>query len=63
VVLPAHVERLRGARFRVTYRPPVDLVPEAPSALDDNVHRLDRIITPIVQAQLHHWYMLTEWRR
>ena len=63
VVLPAHVERLDGARFRVSYLPPVDLAPEAPAALDDNVHRLDRIITPIVRVQLHHWYMLTEWRR
>ena len=63
VVIPAHAERLDGARFRVTYRPPIDLGPEAPGALADNVHRLNRGITPIVQAQLHHWYMLTEWRR
>jgi Kdo2-lipid IVA lauroyltransferase/acyltransferase len=63
VIIPAHAERLDGARFRVTYQPPVDLAPEASGSLEDNVHRLDRIITPIVLGQLHHWYMLTEWRR
>jgi KDO2-lipid IV(A) lauroyltransferase len=64
-VIPAHVERLAGARFRVTFQVPADLAPEArddPGALIDNVHRLDRIITPIVLAHLHHWYMLAEWR-
>jgi KDO2-lipid IV(A) lauroyltransferase len=64
-VIPAYAERLGGARFRVTYLPPVELAPEGedPAAnLTDNVHRLDRIITPLVRARLDQWYMLLEYR-
>ena len=62
-VIPAYVERLDGARFRTTFLPPVELVPRGKQsnvALLENVHRLDRVITPIVLANLEHWYMLVE---
>jgi KDO2-lipid IV(A) lauroyltransferase len=64
-VVPAYAERLAGARFRVTYLPPVALRPEGEdraAALSENVHRLDRVITPIVLAHLDQWYMLVEFR-
>jgi KDO2-lipid IV(A) lauroyltransferase len=64
-VIPAYAERLGGARFRVTYLAPVELAPEGeyPGArLIDNVHRLDRIVTPLVLARLDQWYMLLEYR-
>ena len=68
VVIPAYAERLAGARFRVTYLPPVELAPAGPGTIplprcDDNVDRLDRVITPIVLAHLHHWYMLFDYYR
>jgi KDO2-lipid IV(A) lauroyltransferase len=65
VVIPAYAERLRGARFGVTFLAPVELLSEGddPSArLIENVHRLDRIITPIVLRRLDQWYMLLEHR-
>jgi KDO2-lipid IV(A) lauroyltransferase len=65
-LIPAYAKRLRGARFRVTFLPPVELAPDRgdPSAgMADNVQMLDRIITPIILADLDNWYMLTEWRR
>ena len=64
-VIPAYAERLGGARFRVTYLPPVELAPEgeAPGAgLIENFHRLDRIVTPLILARLDQWYMLLEHR-
>ena len=64
-VIPAHAERLGGARFRVTYLPPVDLLPDGEdtgAALRENVQRIDRLITPIVRAHLDQWYMLLEER-
>jgi len=61
VVVPAYAERLRGARFRVTYLAPVELAPEG-DGLSENVERLDNIITPIVRARLDQWYMLLEYR-
>jgi len=64
-VIPAYAERLGGARFRVNYLPPAELAPpgEDPgAALLDNVHRLDRIITPLTRARLDQWYMLLEQR-
>jgi Kdo2-lipid IVA lauroyltransferase/acyltransferase len=64
-VVPAYAERLQGARFRVTYLPPLDLVPagEAPdAALAENIGRIDRLITPLVLARLDQWYMLLESR-
>jgi KDO2-lipid IV(A) lauroyltransferase len=64
-VIPAYAERLAGARFQVTFLAPVELLPEGddPKArLIENVHRLDRIITPLVLARLDQWYMLLEDR-
>ena len=65
-VVPVHVERLRGCRFRVAFLPAVDLAPEgdnASAALAENIARLDRIIAPLVLARLDQWYMLFEhWR-
>ena len=64
-VIPAYAERLGGARFRVIYLPPVELIPEGgdtAAGLIDNVHRLDRILTPLVLARLDQWYMLLEYR-
>ena len=64
-VIPAYAERLPGARFRVSYLPPVELSPEgedAPAGLIDNVQRLDRVVTPLVLARLDQWYMLLEYR-
>src|SRR5262249_49446666 len=68
-VIPAYAERLAGARFCVTYLAPVELLPEdgvkggdRHTALTENVHRLDRVITPLVLAHLDEWYMLLESR-
>ena len=64
IVVPAYAERLRGARFRVTYLPAVDLAPagdDPAAALRDNVERLDRVITPLVLARLDQWYMLLDY--
>jgi KDO2-lipid IV(A) lauroyltransferase len=66
-VVPAFAERVGGgARFRVAYLPAVELAPagdDPAAALDENVHRLDRIITPLVLARLDRWYMMLEYRR
>ncbi len=65
-VVPAYAERLDGARFRVVFLPPVALAPagDDPAAqLEENVHRLDRIITPVVRDRLDQWYMLFDYRR
>lgn len=56
-VIPAYVERLRGAHFRVTFLPPVALEPETEA---DDIARLDRTIEPPILAHLDQWYMLTE---
>jgi KDO2-lipid IV(A) lauroyltransferase len=64
-VIPAHTKRLGGARFRVTYLPPVELAPDGAdtaAALSENVQRIDRLITPLVLANLEQWYMLLEQR-
>jgi lauroyl/myristoyl acyltransferase len=60
-VVPAYVERLRGARFRVTFLPPVALAAGAPPA--ENVQRLDAVIAPLVRARLDQWYMLFDFDR
>jgi KDO2-lipid IV(A) lauroyltransferase len=65
-VVPAYAERLQGARFRVTYLPPVELMPpgeDPAAALRGNVERLDRVITPLVLARLDQWYMLFDYYR
>lgn len=64
VVIPAYALRLQGARFRVTYLPPVALAPPGDNhaaALRENVERLDRVITPVVRAHLDQWYMLLDY--
>jgi KDO2-lipid IV(A) lauroyltransferase len=64
-VIPAYSERLRGARFRITYLGPVELAPEGEdrgAKVIENVHRLNRIVTPLVLAHLDQWYMLLEYR-
>lgn len=61
-VVPAYVERLgEGARFRVTFLPPVELAADAPTIA--NVRRLDEVITPLVLAHLDQWYMLFDYYR
>lgn len=62
-VIPCYVERLRGARFRTVFLPPVALAPDAadPAALAENILRLDRAITPPVLARLDQWYMLVDY--
>jgi KDO2-lipid IV(A) lauroyltransferase len=61
-VVPAYVARLgAGARFRVTFLPPVELAADAPTI--DNVHRLDRVIAPLVLTRLDQWYMLFDYDR
>jgi KDO2-lipid IV(A) lauroyltransferase len=60
-VVPAYVERLHRARFRVTFLPPVELPAHAPLA--DNVRRLDAVVTPLVLARLDQWYMLFDYCR
>lgn len=63
-IVPAFAERLAGARFRVTYLPPVALAPsgdDPAAALRENVGRLDRVITPIVLSRLDQWYMLFDY--
>ena len=60
-VIPAYAERLAGARFRVTFLPPIALVPKGDDeavTLSDNVHRVDQIIEPLVLSHLEQWYML-----
>jgi KDO2-lipid IV(A) lauroyltransferase len=64
-VIPAYAER-DGARHRVTFLPPAELLPEggdAAAALTVNVQRLDDVVTPLVRARLDQWYMLFEYRR
>ena len=65
-VVPAYAVRLQGARFRVTYLPPVELAPQGEdraAALRENIERLDRVITPLVRAHLDQWYMLFDYHR
>lgn len=64
-VIPVYVERLGGARFRVNFLPPADLLsaaPDDPDALLENVQRLDRLITPIILARLDQWFWLPTLR-
>ncbi len=64
-VIPTYAERLGGARFRVTFLPPVELIDQGDPALTlaENVRRLDRVITPSVLARLEQWYMLVDFYR
>lgn len=62
-VVPAYVERLDGARFRVTFLPPVDLAAGRGDMTIENVHRINEVITPLVLARLDQWYMLFDYHR
>jgi KDO2-lipid IV(A) lauroyltransferase len=59
-LLPFYVERLNGARFRLTILPEVELTRSGDREADviDNVHRIDRLITPIITQRLEQWFLL-----
>jgi KDO2-lipid IV(A) lauroyltransferase len=57
VVIGAYAERLDGARFRVNFRPPIELS----GSVDEDIRRLDELITPTVLARLDQWYMLLDF--
>jgi KDO2-lipid IV(A) lauroyltransferase len=61
-LIPCYVVRLEGARFRLVCMEPVELIP-GKEALDENVQRLDRAITPPVLAHLDQWYPLLDYYR
>jgi len=60
-VIPAHVARLEGTRFHVTFEPPVEFGHAGGDLLPD-VARLDALIEPIVLAQLLDWHKLHDLR-
>ena len=59
-LLPFYVERLNGARFRLTILPEVELIRSSDPEADviDNVHHIDRLITPIITQRLEQWFLL-----
>jgi len=59
-MLPFYVERLNGARFRLTIFPEVELTRSGNREADviDNVHRIDRLTTPIITQRLEQWFLL-----
>jgi KDO2-lipid IV(A) lauroyltransferase len=59
-IVPVFAERLTGAHFRVTFLPPVELAAksEDPSALAENIRRIDTVMTPLIRARIDQWYML-----
>jgi KDO2-lipid IV(A) lauroyltransferase len=63
-LVPAFAERLDGARFRVNFLPPLDLVREGnrEEGARENMRRVDAAITPIVRERLDQWYMLLDFR-
>jgi KDO2-lipid IV(A) lauroyltransferase len=61
-LIPAHVARRDGARFHVTFEPPVELSGGAADDLLPDVARLDALFTPIVLAQLLDWHKLHDLR-
>ena len=65
-LIPSYVERVQGARFRTVFMPPVELVEaggDRAVALEENIRRLDRAITPPILARLDQWYQLLEYYR
>ncbi|MGE0560121.1 MAG: lysophospholipid acyltransferase family protein [Burkholderiales bacterium] len=64
VIIPAYCTRLGGARFRVTFMPPVDLVSSSDREADvlENVARLDTVIEPVIRFHLDQWLWLFDAR-
>ena len=64
VVIPAYIERLDGARFRLLVRPPVTLTRSMnrDHDLTVNAGRLDETIEPIIRGQLEQWYFLSQFK-
>jgi Kdo2-lipid IVA lauroyltransferase/acyltransferase len=58
--IPAYVERQSGARFHVTFEPPVELIrsDDPKGDLLANVRYLDELISSIVVPRLDQWWML-----
>ena len=64
IVIPVHGLRKKGAYFRVKYSPPLELVrtADADADLAANVALIDRVIEPVILANLEKWYMLFDFR-
>ncbi len=63
-IVPAYVERVGGARFRVSFLPPLPLRRTADRAADIGVNAasLDAAVTGPVLAHLEQWFMLPDFR-
>ncbi|MDO8878364.1 MAG: lysophospholipid acyltransferase family protein [Pseudolabrys sp.] len=64
IVIPVYCTRLDGARFKVTFMPPVDIERTADSQADlaANVAKLNATIEPIVRTHLEQWLWLFDIR-
>lgn len=64
VVIPTYCVRVgKGARFKVTALPPLDMVRSGDRKADiiENIARLDAIIDPIIRAHLDQWYCVLDF--
>ena len=64
-LVPAFVERLSDARFRVVFAPPVALPPPTGDRAADlaaGAATLDAALDPIVRARLEQWFFTIAWR-
>jgi KDO2-lipid IV(A) lauroyltransferase len=63
-LIPAFVERQRGARFHTTFGPPIELIraEDEKTALVANLLRLDQLISSIILPRLEYWRMLPTFR-
>jgi len=64
VVVPAYCIRLKGAHFRVTFMPPVELERSGDRGrgMAENIARLNAAIEPVVLAHLEQWLWLFDLR-
>jgi KDO2-lipid IV(A) lauroyltransferase len=56
-IVVAYAVRLRRARFKVSFLPPISIA-AAGVSVEENMQMLDRVIEPIVLDHLEEWYML-----
>ena len=59
-LIPAYVERQRGARFHTIFRPPVELIRGEHEKADliPNLQQLDELLASIIVPRLDQWWML-----
>jgi len=64
MLLPVHMLRVGGTRFRLTFMAPMELVESGDARADiaRNVERISARFEPLIRENIEQWYMLAELR-